>query len=106
MAIIKELPYIYLIINQIFTTEYDNMAILFQKTFSCEAKITEDLTILITIQLATQPKVESIVWDKRASNCSIIENIPPKGVSFSDFICIFGHVIHRILLFIFFATLR
>ena len=39
-------------------------------------------------------------------NCSIIENIPPKGVSFSDFICIFGHVIHRILLFIFFATLR
>ena len=28
----------------------------FQKTFSCEAKITEDLTILITIQLATQPQ--------------------------------------------------
>ena len=56
MAIIKELPYIYLIINQIFTTEYDNMAILFQKTFSCETKITEVLTILITIQLATQPQ--------------------------------------------------
>ena len=56
MAIIKELPYIYLIINQIFTTIYGNVAILFQKTFSCEAKITEDLTILITIQLATQPQ--------------------------------------------------
>ena len=24
------------------------------------------------------------------SNCSMIENIPPKGVSFSDFICIFA----------------
>ena len=27
---------------------------------------------------------------KRASICSIIENIPPKGVGFSDFICIFA----------------
>ena len=36
------------------------------------------------------PKVESMVWAKRASNCSIIEKIPPKGVSFSDFICIFA----------------
>ncbi len=24
------------------------------------------------------------------SNCSMIENIPPKGVSFSDLICIFA----------------
>ena len=38
MAIIKELPYIYLIINQIFTTEYDNMAILFQKPFHAGQK--------------------------------------------------------------------
>ena len=31
-------------------------------------------------------------WYKRgtAYNCSIIENIPPKGVSFSDFICTFA----------------
>ena len=27
------------------------------------------------------------ILNKRASNCSIIENIPPKGVIFSDFIC-------------------
>jgi hypothetical protein len=27
------------------------------------------------------------------SNCSMIENIPPKGVSFSDFICIFVQTI-------------
>ena len=33
MAIIKKLPYIYLIINQMFTTEYNNMAILFQNFF-------------------------------------------------------------------------
>ena len=36
------------------------------------------------------PKVESMVWAKRASNCSIIEKNPPKGVSYSDFICIFA----------------
>lgn len=33
MAIIKKLPYIYLIITQIFTTKYGNMAILFQNFF-------------------------------------------------------------------------
>ena len=27
---------------------------------------------------------------KRTSNCSMIGNIPPKGVSFSDFICTFA----------------
>ena len=31
-----------------------------------------------------------IVWDKRASTCSMIEKISPKGVSFSDFVCIFA----------------
>ena len=39
--------------------------------------------------LHLKPKVESITEDNMKSNCSIIENIPPKGVSFSDFICIF-----------------
>ena len=34
--------------------------------------------------------VESITDDNVESNCSIIEKIPPKGVSFSDFICIFA----------------
>ena len=33
---------------------------------------------------------ESITDDNVESNCSIIENIPPKGVSFSDLICIFA----------------
>ena len=28
--------------------------------------------------------------DNVESNCSMIENIPPKGVSFSDFICTFA----------------
>lgn len=39
--------------------------------------------------LHLKQKVESITEDNMKSNCSIIENIPPKGVSFSDFICIF-----------------
>ena len=42
----------------------------------------------------SNPKVESIVWDKRASNCSIIENIPPKGVSFSDFAQVLKNLIN------------
>lgn len=33
------------------------------------------------------PNVESITSDIRASNCNIIENIPPKRAIFSDFIC-------------------
>lgn len=37
-----------------------------------------------------KPKVESIVWDNILSNFSMIGNIPPKDVSFSDFICIFA----------------
>lgn len=45
----------------------------------------------IVIQLAAHPsKVGSIVWDKRTANCSIIEKIPPKGESFSDFIATFA----------------
>jgi hypothetical protein len=38
------------------------------------------------------------------SNCSMIENIPPKGVSFSDFICIFA-MPDEVLFDYFFATL-
>ena len=37
-----------------------------------------------------RPRVESITDDNVESNCSMIENIPPKGVSFSDLICIFA----------------
>lgn len=37
--------------------------------------------------LVRKPGGESITFDKRVSNCSIIENIPPKGVILSDFIC-------------------
>ena len=36
------------------------------------------------------PRVESIIDESLESNCSIIENIPPKGVSFSDFIATFA----------------
>jgi len=39
--------------------------------------------------LLRKPKVESIVQDNILSNFSIIGNIPPKDVSFSDFICTF-----------------
>ena len=34
-------------------------------------------------------RVESITDDNVESNCSMIENIPPKGVSSSDLICTF-----------------
>ena len=34
-------------------------------------------------------RVESITDDNVESNCSMIKNSPPKGVSFSDLICIF-----------------
>ena len=40
--------------------------------------------------LHLRPRVESITDDNVESNCSMIENIPPKGVSFSDFICTFA----------------
>ena len=43
-----------------------------------------------TRTLQRKPKVESIVRDNILSNFSIIGNIPPKDVSFSDFICIFA----------------
>ena len=36
------------------------------------------------------PSVESITEDSLESNCSIIENIPPKRVSFADFMLIFA----------------
>jgi hypothetical protein len=35
-------------------------------------------------------RVESITDESLESNCSIIENIPPKGVSFSDLIATFA----------------
>lgn len=37
-----------------------------------------------------KPRVESIMSDNSASNCSMIEKIPPKGVIGSDFICTFA----------------
>ena len=40
--------------------------------------------------LHLRPRVESITEDNVESNCSMIEKIPPKGVSFSDLICIFA----------------
>ena len=40
--------------------------------------------------LHLRPRVESITEDNVESNCSMIENIPPKGVSFSDLICTFA----------------
>ena len=36
--------------------------------------------------------VESITLDKRTSNCSMIENIPPKGVIFFRFYLYFSYV--------------
>lgn len=49
----------------------------------------EDFTVPITIRLAPYPQVESIVSERRVSNWSIMEKIPPNGVNFSDFICTF-----------------
>ncbi len=40
--------------------------------------------------LHLRPRVELITDDNVESNCSMIENIPPKGVNFSDLICIFA----------------
>ena len=37
--------------------------------------------------LHLRPRVESITDDNVESNCSMIENIPPKGVIESNFIC-------------------
>ena len=49
---------------------------------------TDDFTVLVTIGFCYAVLyVESITSDKRASNCSMIENIPPKGVIESNFIC-------------------
>jgi len=40
--------------------------------------------------LHLRPRVESITDDNVESNCSMIENNPPKGVSLSDLIYIFA----------------
>ena len=51
---------------------------------------TDDFAVLITNDLHLRPRVESITDDNVESNCSMMENIPPIGVSFSDLICIFA----------------
>lgn len=43
-----------------------------------------------TVGILARPRVESITDESMESNCSIIEKIPPKGVSFSDSICTFA----------------
>ena len=40
--------------------------------------------------LHLRPRVESITEDNVESNCSMTRKNPPKGVSFSDLICIFA----------------
>lgn len=47
-------------------------------------------TFLLFLCFSRIRKQVIIVWDKRASTCSMIEKISPKGVSFSDFVCIFA----------------
>ena len=54
--------------------------------------------------LHLRPRVESITEDNVALNYSMIENIPPKGVSFSDLICTFTMLYQEFSCF--FATLR
>ena len=41
-------------------------------------------------QVLTNSRVESITDESLESNCSMIEKIPPKGVSFSDLIATFA----------------
>jgi len=50
--------------------------------------------------LQCQSNVESIISDKRASKYSMIENMPPKGVSFSDFMCTFAMSVKKVLIFL------
>ena len=52
--------------------------------------MSDDFVVLITVKFAVHPNVEPIVLNKRASNCSMIENITPNEMSFSVFICIFA----------------
>jgi hypothetical protein len=47
------------------------------------------------------PSVESITDDSLESNCSIIENIPPKGVSFADFMLIFAMPLMNFICYIY-----
>ena len=51
------------------------------------------------------PLVESITEDNVESNCSMTRKNPPKGVSFSDLICIFAMLCQSFACFLF-ATLR
>ena len=41
----------------------------------------------------------SIIGEIMESNCSMIEKMPPKGVSFSDFICTFAMSCYDLCLF-------
>ena len=41
----------------------------------------------------------TLIGESRESNCSMIEKIPPKGVSFSDLICILPCHIRVLLVF-------
>ena len=50
-------------------------------------------------------RVESITEDNMESNCSMTRKNPPKGVSFSDLICIFAMLCQSFACFLF-ATLR
>ena len=47
----------------------------------------------------------SIIGESMESNCSMIEKMPPKGVSFSDFICTFAMSCYDLCLLLI-ATLR
>ena len=47
------------------------------------------------------PSVESITDDSLESNRSIIENIPPKGVSFADFMLIFAMPLMNFICYIY-----
>ena len=49
--------------------------------------------------LQCQSNVESIISNKRASKCSMIENMLPKGGSFSDFMCTFAMSVKKVLIF-------
>ena len=51
------------------------------------------------------PGVESITDERVESTCSMIENMPPKGVSLLDFIAIFAMSDQNFACF-YFATLR
>lgn len=60
-----------------------------KKKLQMSKHITEEQRYAISMMLQI-PRVESITDERLESNCSIIEKIPPKGESFSDFIATFA----------------